>query len=214
MAQYKSIIIVIWYLFLSWACDLFMKSLYAAELTASYFCRQQKQARICTLYLPLLSVLLDHTPRFHGSKYDLSGPFVTQTSQTSSTMNVPNSEFGADSNRSSSYSAALKQSPSDSLTPQSAAPLREATQIALQVPLDEDETKELLLCALYIFKNLEQGKYSLYSQGGGGGGGGGGGLIWLLFAGYVRLASQSPNPVIIYSVANYRSHLSHFSANM
>ena len=79
-------------------------------------------------------------------------------------MNVPNSEFGADSNRSSSYSAALKQSPSDSLTPQSAAPLREATQIALQVPLDEDETKELLLCALYIFKNLEQGKYSLYSQ--------------------------------------------------
>ena len=170
MAQYKSIIIVIWYLFLSWASDLFMKSLYAAELTASYFCRQQKQARICTLYLPLLSVLLDHTPRFHGSKYDLSGPFVTQASQTSSTMNVPNSEFGADSNRSSSYSAALKQSPSDSLTPQSAAPLREATQIALQVPLDEDETKELLLCALYIFKNLEQGKYSLYSQRGGGGG--------------------------------------------
>ena len=169
MAQYKSIIIVIWYLFLSWASDLFMKSLYAAELTASYFCRQQKQARICTLYLPLLSVLLDHTPRFHGSKYDLSGPFVTQTSQTSSTMNVPNSELGADSNRSSSYSAALKQSPSDSLTPQSAAPLREATQIALQVPLDEDETKELLLCALYIFKNLEQGKYSLYSQRGGGG---------------------------------------------
>ena len=84
-------------------------------------------------------------------------------------MNVPNSEFGADSNRSSSYSAALKQSPSDSLTPQSAAPLKEATQIALQVPLDEDETKELLLCALYIFKNLEQGKYSLYSRGGGGG---------------------------------------------
>lgn len=51
----------------------------------------------------------------------------------------------------------MKQSPSDSLTPQSAQPLREATQIALQVPLDEDETKELLLCALYIIKNLEQG---------------------------------------------------------
>ena len=124
-------------------------------------------------------------------------------------MNVPNSEFGADSNRSSSYSAALKQSPSDSLTPQSAAPLREATQIALQVPLDEDETKELLLCALYIFKNLEQGKYSLYSQRGGGGGG-----LWLLFAGYVRLANQSPNPIIIYSLVSYRPHLSHFSANM
>ena len=78
-------------------------------------------------------------------------------SQTSSTMTVPTSDFAADSNRSSSYSAATKQSPSDSLTPQTAVPLREATQIALQVPLDEDETKELLLCSLYIFKNLEQG---------------------------------------------------------
>ena len=75
-------------------------------------------------------------------------------------MTVPTSDFAADSNRSSSYSAAVKQSPNDSLTPQTAMPLREATQIALQVPLDEDETKELLLCALYIFKNLEQGMWS------------------------------------------------------
>ncbi|XP_015750586.1 PREDICTED: dedicator of cytokinesis protein 10-like [Acropora digitifera] len=118
---------------------------------------EQKQARICTLYLPLLSVLLDHAPRFHGSKYDLSNQtFQTQTSHASSVMAVPNNEFSPDSNRSSSYSV-MKQSPSDSLTPQSAQPLREATQIALQVPLDEDETKELLLCALYIIKNLEQG---------------------------------------------------------
>ena len=82
-------------------------------------------------------------------------------SQTSSTMTVPGSEFGADSNRSS---AAMKQSPSDSLTQQTAAPLREATQIALQVRLDEDETKELLLCALYITKNLEQGTWSWLSS--------------------------------------------------
>ncbi|XP_068686823.1 dedicator of cytokinesis protein 9-like [Montipora foliosa] len=118
---------------------------------------EQKQARVCTLYLPLLSVLLDHAPRFHGSKHDLSNQALqTQTSQTSSVMVVPNNEFNPDSNRSSSY-LAMKQSPSDSLTPQSAQPLREATQIALQVPLDEDETNELLLCALYILKNLEQG---------------------------------------------------------
>ena len=119
---------------------------------------QQKQARICTLYLPLLSVLLDHAPRFHGSKYDLSHQVLQQQmSLTSSTMTVSTSDFAADSNWSSSYSGAVKQSPNDSLTPQTAMPLREATQIALQVPLDEDETKELLLCALYIFKNLEQG---------------------------------------------------------
>ena len=124
-----------------------------------FHCLQQKQARICTLYLPLLSVLLDHVPRFHGSKHDLSNqPYAPYVSQTSSTMAVPNSDFGGDSNRSSSYSAALKPSPTDSLTPQAASSLKEATQIALQVPLDEDETKELLLCAMYIFKNLDQGE--------------------------------------------------------
>ena len=39
---------------------------------------------------------------------------------------------------------------------------------------------------------------------------------WVLksFAGYVPLASQSLYPIIVYSVANYRPHLSHFWANM
>ena len=32
----------------------------------------------------------------------------------------------------------------------------------------------------------------------------------LIFAGYVPLASQSPYPIKVYSVANYRPHLSHF----
>ena len=36
------------------------------------------------------------------------------------------------------------------------------------------------------------------------GGGGGGTLV--NFAGYVPLASQSPYPFIVYSVANYRPH--------
>ena len=35
---------------------------------------------------------------------------------------------------------------------------------------------------------------------GGGGGGGGGGFVGLIFAGYVPLASQSPYPIIVYSV--------------
>ena len=36
----------------------------------------------------------------------------------------------------------------------------------------------------------------------GGGGGGGGGMLGIIFAGYVQLASQSPYPIIVYSVAN------------
>ena len=43
---------------------------------------------------------------------------------------------------------------------------------------------------------------------------GGGGLLGLIFAGYVLLASQSPYPIIVYFVANYRPHLSHFWANV
>ena len=43
---------------------------------------------------------------------------------------------------------------------------------------------------------------------------GGGKVLGLIFAGYVPLASQSPYPFIVYSVANYRPHLSHIWANM
>ena len=41
-----------------------------------------------------------------------------------------------------------------------------------------------------------------------------GGVLGLIFAGYVLLASQIPYPVIVYSVANYRPHLSHVWSNM
>ena len=41
-----------------------------------------------------------------------------------------------------------------------------------------------------------------------------GGLLGSIFAGYVPLASQNPYPIIVYSVANYRPHVSHFWANV
>ena len=41
---------------------------------------------------------------------------------------------------------------------------------------------------------------------------GGGGVLRLIFAGYVPLASQSTYPIIVYSVANYRPHLSYLWA--
>ena len=43
---------------------------------------------------------------------------------------------------------------------------------------------------------------------------GGGGVLGSGFAGYVPLASQNPHPIIVYFVANYRPHLSHFWANV
>ena len=48
-------------------------------------------------------------------------------------------------------------------------------------------------------------------------GGGGGALLggtWLIFAGDMPQASKRPYPIIVYSVANYQPHLSHFWANM
>ena len=44
-------------------------------------------------------------------------------------------------------------------------------------------------------------------------GGGGVLVLGLIFAGYMPLASQSPYPIIVYFVSNYRPHLSHFWAN-
>ena len=44
--------------------------------------------------------------------------------------------------------------------------------------------------------------------------GGGGEVLESGFAGYVPLASQNPHPIIVYSVANYRLHLSHIWANV
>ena len=43
---------------------------------------------------------------------------------------------------------------------------------------------------------------------------GGRGVLGLMFAGYVPLASQSSYPIIVYSLANYRPHLSHFLENV
>ena len=43
---------------------------------------------------------------------------------------------------------------------------------------------------------------------------GGGGVLELMFAGYVPLANQSPYPLIVYFLANYRPHLSHFLENV
>ena len=44
--------------------------------------------------------------------------------------------------------------------------------------------------------------------------GGGGGVLGFMFAGYVPLASQIPYPIIVYFLASYRHHLSHFLENV
>ena len=45
-------------------------------------------------------------------------------------------------------------------------------------------------------------------------GGGGGGGLGSMFAGLVPLASQSPYPILVYFLANYRLHPTHFLENV
>ena len=42
----------------------------------------------------------------------------------------------------------------------------------------------------------------------------GGGVLELMFVGYLPKASQSPYPIIVYFLANYRAHLRHFLQNV
>ena len=42
----------------------------------------------------------------------------------------------------------------------------------------------------------------------------GGGVLGLMFVGYLPMASQSPYPIIVYFLANYRAHLRHFLQNV
>ena len=46
------------------------------------------------------------------------------------------------------------------------------------------------------------------------GGGGGGVVAWVNFCWVCATCLSEPFPIIVYSVANYRPHLSHFWTNM
>ena len=74
--------------------------------------------------------------------------------------------------------------------------------------------KQLILIISYRYKRQKILPISRISTRGGGGGGGGEGVLGSGFAGYMWLASQNPYPIIVYSVANYRPHLSHFWVNV
>ena len=70
---------------------------------------------------------------------------------------------------------------------------------------------------MYSFKNENKTlrmNPGWVSPRGGVGGGGGWAVLGSGFAGYVPLASQNPHPIIVYSIANYRPHFSHFWANV
>ena len=66
--------------------------------------------------------------------------------------------------------------------------------------------KQLILIISYRYKRQKILPISRLSTGRG--------VLWSGFAGYVWLASQNPYPIIVYSVANYRPHLSHFWVNV
>ena len=76
----------------------------------------------------------------------------------------------------------------------------------------ESTLRDMIPCRIRNPGNFSFGIWNRHDSemGRGGGGGVGRWILELIFAGYVPLASRSPYPIIVHSVANYRPYLSHF----
>ena len=94
---------------------------------------------------------MEHAGRFPGSHH-------SDKSWTSSqTMLAANDQNAETASGSDSYPPSIS-----SRTTTIASLSEAASRINAQVPFDDEETKDLILCMLYILKNLEQRKYNPY----------------------------------------------------
>ncbi|CAB4035178.1 dedicator of cytokinesis 11, partial [Paramuricea clavata] len=126
------------------AIRIFRDLLVKHELDVRYS-EKEKQSRIAALYLPFLTVTLEHAGRFPGSHHSEKTWSSSQTILQASDQNTETAS-GSDS-----------YPPSISSRTTTIASLSEAaSRINAQVPFDDEETKYLILCMLYILKNLEQ----------------------------------------------------------
>ena len=88
--------------------------------------------------------MLEHAGRFPGSHHSEKAWSSSQTAI---------SEQAADNASSDSYPPSIS-----SRTTTIASLSEAASRINAQIPFDDEEAKELILCILYILKNLEHGK--------------------------------------------------------
>jgi hypothetical protein len=95
-----------------------------------------------------LTVTLEHAGRFPGSHHSEK---TWSSSQTTLATNDQNTETASSSD---SYPPSIS-----SRTTTIASLSEAASRINAQVPFDDEETKDLILCMLYILKNLEQSEY-------------------------------------------------------
>ena len=90
--------------------------------------------------------MLEHAGRFPGSHHS------DKQSSSSQTMTGSDDHI-TDAVTTDSYPPSIS-----SRTTTIASLSEAASRINAQVPFDDEETKDLLLCILYILKNLDQGK--------------------------------------------------------
>ncbi|XP_028405691.1 dedicator of cytokinesis protein 9-like isoform X2 [Dendronephthya gigantea] len=109
------------------------------------YSEKERQSRIAALYLPFLTITLEHAGRFPGSHHS------EKTWSSSQTMLASNDQNTDGTSGSDSYPPSIS-----SRTTTIASLSEAASRINAQVPFDDEETKDLVLCVLYIVKNLEQ----------------------------------------------------------
>ena len=103
------------------------------------------QSRIVALYIPYLTTMLEHSIRFHKN-FDPSNI-------DDSLLAVGNTSAVAPRNSTMSFSS--------SVLSQSSVSSNTTTKTPPVPPFDDDESKELIVCFLYILKNLRSGNLNL-----------------------------------------------------
>lgn len=102
------------------------------------------QSRIAALYIPYLTTMLEHSIRFHKN-FDPSNIDDSLLAVSCNPSSV------APRNSTMSYSSSVHSNSSVTSNPQT-------PKTPSLPPFDDDEAKELIVCFLYILKNLRSGK--------------------------------------------------------
>ena len=125
------------------------------------FLFQEKQSRIAGLYIPYLTMMLEHSLRFHKN---LDRPKIDESllsihRMAPSTPSTPLHEGNTSPMAGNRVSVLSNTFSSDSSTFMS---MTGSAKVPPIYPFDDDEAKEFLICFVYLLQNLHSSMYSLF----------------------------------------------------
>lgn len=126
-----------------------MKISHDAYSLYAYSLFQEKQARIAALYIPLLTIILEHAFRFHKN---IDRPFIDD-----SLLSTRQHVISPCSGRASPAPSRNSVMSVSSQTTQRENANDAGNRNASLLPFDEDEKRELLICVVFLLKKLSSG---------------------------------------------------------